>query len=73
MDKHDFIYEENALACVITHIVTHVLINIEKRTQICDLDMPNIALPLFIWSVKLLIHNKSKLYNYPLIIANILS
>ena len=48
MDKHDFIYEENALACVITNIVTHVLINIQKLTHICDLERPNIALPLFI-------------------------
>ena len=32
MDKHHFSSEENAEACGITHIVTHVSINIYKQT-----------------------------------------
>ena len=32
MDKHHFSSEENAEACGITHIVTHVSINIDKLT-----------------------------------------
>ena len=32
MDKHHFSSEENAEACGITHIVTHVSINIYKLT-----------------------------------------
>ena len=32
MDKHNFSSEENAKACGITHIVTHVSISIYKLT-----------------------------------------